>query len=210
MYSFKCLLLLRCVDRVIGGDRGLSRHCKRAGHRRVLRLHPSTGVPLPLRTLRQRHGDRYRVSMRCLSSRKSPHSGLPCTINCDLSHFSSPQVVWLATSITLSPLPPWITWKSARSFPLFRWWLQMEWMSLSAGWFALFPCFMYGFFNTGAVITDLADRFQFNQLFFVACFYCQTLKWKSFGKVTCALLFTAIKTTETAMTTTLRRSSGLF
>lgn len=49
----------RCVDSPAGGYRRPGRHCERAGHRHILRLHPSIGVPLLLRPVRQQYSNRH-------------------------------------------------------------------------------------------------------------------------------------------------------
>lgn len=54
----------RCVDRRVGGHWCLSCHCKWVGHWCIFRLHPSTGVPLPLWPMCQWHNiSRYWVRM---------------------------------------------------------------------------------------------------------------------------------------------------
>lgn len=58
--------LFRCVDRRVGGYWCLSCHCKRAGHWCVFGLHPSTGVPLPLWPMCQRHSSGCWVRMSIL------------------------------------------------------------------------------------------------------------------------------------------------
>lgn len=59
--SVNCPPFFRRVDKRVGGHRRLSRHSKRARHRRVFGLRPQAGVPLPLRPLCQRYSVGYRV-----------------------------------------------------------------------------------------------------------------------------------------------------
>lgn len=65
--SYQWCFFCRSVDRRVGGYWCLSRHCKWTRHWCILRLHPSTGVPLPLWPMCQWHSNRHWVSVLLFS-----------------------------------------------------------------------------------------------------------------------------------------------
>lgn len=126
----------RCVDRCVGGYRCLSCHSERAGHWCFFRLHPSIGVPVPLRPVCQRQRNRHWV--RILLENVYI---LSCCVQythlnkCLLFFF---KAAWLATSTTLSPLREWATRAFSKSFHPVRWSLRVAWMFLNAGLFSFY------------------------------------------------------------------------
>lgn len=127
---------IRCVDKCVGSYWGLGGHCKWAGHRCVFRLHPSTGVSLPLRPMCQRHSSRYWVRINTqyhwfFFFLISSHG----VCNKSVENYAVLPAAWLVTSTTLSPLHEWGTRTFSMSSHLIRWSLLVVWMSPTAGLF---------------------------------------------------------------------------